>query len=106
MEDNSSENANQQQDNEWRQRELGALWVRQGKSQRYLTGTIRVGEFGVEKEVKIIVFSNKHKSKNERAPDYVVYESKDKEEGQPVVAEKEETTSVDLKEEEIPEVFQ
>tara|TARA_R100000808_G_scaffold4105_1_gene13662 strand:+ start:21610 stop:21906 length:297 start_codon:yes stop_codon:yes gene_type:complete len=65
----------QTNDSKWRQRELGALWKRQGRNQNYLTGTLRIGEFGVEKEVKIVIFTNKNKAKNERAPDFIVYES-------------------------------
>ena len=37
---------------------------------------IRIGEFGVEKEIKIVVFTNKGKIKNERAPDFIVYEDR------------------------------
>lgn len=62
---------------EWSKRELGALWKRQGKSQNYLSGFIKVGEFGVEQEVRVVIFTNKHKSKNEKAPDFVVYLSEE-----------------------------
>ena len=54
MQDNT-DNTNTN-DNEWRNRELGALWVRSGRSQKYLTGTIKVGEFGLEQEIKVIIF--------------------------------------------------
>ena len=64
--------------NEWRQREMGALWRREGKSQNYLSGYVKIGEFGTEKEVRVIVFTNKGKSKNPKAPDFVVYESEDR----------------------------
>jgi hypothetical protein len=61
---------------EWRERELGALWVRQGKGQKYLTGHVELETMpGVKEKVKVVVFSNKGKSENERAPDYVVYRS-------------------------------
>lgn len=62
-------------DNEWKQRELGALWRRSGKSQKYLSGYIKVGNELEEKEVRLIVFTNKYKSENEKAPDFVIYES-------------------------------
>lgn len=62
---------------EWRKRECGALWKREGRSQNFLSGYVKVGEFGVEKEVKLVVFTNKYKKENERAPDFVVYESSD-----------------------------
>lgn len=62
-------------DNEWRQRELGALWRRSGKNQKYLSGYIKLGDELEEREVRLIVFTNKYKSENEKAPDFVIYES-------------------------------
>tara|TARA_R110001592_G_scaffold321636_3_gene600242 strand:- start:392 stop:739 length:348 start_codon:yes stop_codon:yes gene_type:complete len=63
---------------EWKNRELGALWVRAGKSQKYLSGQIKMETMpGVEETIKVVVFTNKGKEKNERAPDYVVYRSED-----------------------------
>jgi hypothetical protein len=63
---------------DWNKRELGALWRREGKNQNYLSGFIKVGEFGVEREYKLVIFTNKNKSKNPKAPDFVVYQSEDK----------------------------
>jgi len=69
----------QNQNSEWRDRELGALWVRQGKNQKYLSGHLEVESMpGVSERIKVVVFSNKGKAKNEQAPDYVVYRSVDK----------------------------
>ena len=34
----------------------------------------------MEKEVKIVVFTNKGKAKNERAPDFIVYEDQPRDE--------------------------
>ena len=65
----------QNAESKWKSRELGALWKRQGRNQNYLTGKIKIGEFGVEKEVKVVIFTNKNRDKNERAPDFIVYES-------------------------------
>ena len=66
----------EKQQSEWRNRELGALWVRQGKGQKYLTGHLEIETMpGVNEKVKVVVFSNKGKQKNENAPDYVVYRS-------------------------------
>lgn len=70
----SNQNQNGQ-DNEWKERELGALWRRSGKNQKYLSGYIKVGDELEEKEVRLIVFTNKYKSENEKAPDFVIYES-------------------------------
>lgn len=75
------DNSNQNNNSEWRERELGALWVRQGKGQKYLSGHLEVETMpGVKEKVKVVVFSNKGKAKNEQAPDYVVYRSVDREE--------------------------
>ena len=63
---------------EWKNRELGALWVRNGKNQKYLSGTINVETMpGVTEPVKVVVFTNKGREKNEKAPDYVIYRSED-----------------------------
>ena len=64
--------------NDWSKRELGALWKRQGKSQNYLSGFVKVGEFGVEQEVRLVIFTNKNKVKNTKAPDFVIYQSEDR----------------------------
>jgi hypothetical protein len=63
---------------DWQKRELGALWVREGKNQKYLSGHMKVETMpGVQESVKVVVFTNKNKEKNERAPDYVVYRSEE-----------------------------
>lgn len=72
MSDNNDTVTSQQSD--WKKRELGALWRREGKTQKYLSGLLKIGEFGTEKEVRIVVFTNKGKAKNEKAPDFIVYE--------------------------------
>ena len=66
------------ENNEWKKRELGALWRREGKNQNYLSGHVKIGEFGVEKEVKLVVFTNKYKSENSKAPDFILYEASDR----------------------------
>ena len=87
-----NENANKDKDkdntnestNEWKAREMGALWRREGKQQNFLSGLIKTGadEFGVKTEVKVVVFTNKGKSKNERAPDFIIYEDRPREEAE------------------------
>jgi uncharacterized protein (DUF736 family) len=62
--------------NDWSKRDIGALWRREGSTQKYLSGYIKVDELGLEKEVKVVVFSNKNKKNNEKAPDYRIYISK------------------------------
>tara|TARA_R110002020_G_scaffold309790_2_gene525695 strand:- start:1413 stop:1742 length:330 start_codon:yes stop_codon:yes gene_type:complete len=73
--ENEQGNDDSNAESKWRSRELGALWKRQGRNQNYLTGKLKIGEFGVEKEVQVVIFTNKNKDKNERAPDFIVYES-------------------------------
>lgn len=69
----------QNNNSEWSDRELGALWVRQGKGQKYLSGHLEIETMpGMTEKVRVVVFSNKGKSKNEQAPDYVVYKSVDR----------------------------
>lgn len=78
MNDNNDTVTSQQSD--WKKRELGALWRRDGKSQKYLSGILKFGEFGTEQEVRVVVFTNKGKQKNEKAPDFIVYQESRKEE--------------------------
>jgi uncharacterized protein (DUF736 family) len=55
--------------NDWEDRELGALWVHtKPDGTKYLTGSIN--------KEKIIIFKNKYKEDNERAPDFRVYKQK------------------------------
>lgn len=55
--------------NDWEDRELGALWVHtKPDGTKYLTGSIN--------KEKIIIFKNKYKEENERAPDFRVYKQK------------------------------
>lgn len=53
--------------------ELGALWKKEGRNQTYLTGYVTTAD---GKRVNVVVFSSKNK-KNERQPDYRIYESID-----------------------------
>lgn len=56
---------------EWDDRELGALWinVKPGGNDKYLTGHIN--------NEKVIVFKNKFKDENPKAPDFRVYKQKE-----------------------------
>ena len=56
---------------EWSDRELGALWlnVNQKTNEKYLTGHIN--------NEKIIMFKNKFKEDNPKAPDFRIYKQKD-----------------------------
>ena len=59
------------EENEWSDRELGALWVntKQNSGEKYLTGHIK-GE-------KVIVFKNRFKEENPKAPDFRIYRQKE-----------------------------
>ena len=75
VQDSKTDNS---QESKWRSRELGALWVRNGKNQKYLSGSVNIETMpGVTETLKVVVFTNKNRDKNERAPDYVVYRSED-----------------------------
>lgn len=69
---------NTEKQNEWKSRELGALWIKEGRNQKFLSGHVTLEDMpGVTTKVKVVVFSNKGKTENERAPDYVIYRSVD-----------------------------
>ena len=59
------------EENEWNDRELGALWVntKNNSGEKYLTGQIK-GE-------KVIVFKNRFKEENPKAPDFRIYRQKE-----------------------------
>lgn len=61
---------NNKQQNDWQKRDIGALWKRDGKTQKYLSGYFK-DELG--EQVEIVIFANKFKNENPKAPDYRVY---------------------------------
>ena len=64
--------------NDWQERECGALWKQKGRNQNFLSGHVEVDNgFGEKQKVKLVVFSNKHKSADNH-PDFRVYLSKDR----------------------------
>tara|TARA_Y100000310_G_C20593088_1_gene769110 strand:+ start:903 stop:1184 length:282 start_codon:yes stop_codon:yes gene_type:complete len=60
--------------NEWSEREIGALWKREGRNQKYLTGKVKDSEGN---EQQVVIFSNKNKTKDNQ-PDFRVYKSVDR----------------------------
>ena len=49
---------NNTKESQWKKRERGALWKKEGKSQNYLTGVIKsLDDMGQEVKNKVIVFS-------------------------------------------------
>lgn len=81
--------SDKKENTEWNDREIGALWVnvKQGSNDRYLTGQVN-GE-------KVIMFKNKYKDDNPKAPDFRMYKQKDQE-GAAKSAQKQEEPEVDL----------
>ena len=63
-----SEQTSSEKSSEWKEREIGALWKRDGKNQSYLTGKL--------KDQQVIVFENTNK-RSEKAPDFIMYESRE-----------------------------
>jgi len=72
-----SNNMENNKESEWKQRERGALWKKEGKNQNYLTGIIKsLDDMGQQVKSKVIVFANKNKT-SENAPDFIIYDSKE-----------------------------
>jgi uncharacterized protein (DUF736 family) len=68
---NTPQDNKQQSDN--KNEEIGALWKRTSRNNMtYLAGHVKVDELGMEKTVKVVVFSNQNKQKDNQ-PDYRVY---------------------------------
>lgn len=71
-----SENTKQ---NEWDVKELGVLWKRQSRAgENYLNGKINLKSLGFDKDVSLIIFSNKNKTKDSH-PDLRIYISENRE---------------------------
>jgi len=63
-------------ENNWSKREKGAFWVKTSSrdNSEYMTGHIEIEIGGKKIKEDLVVFRNKEK-KNERAPDWRVFES-------------------------------
>ena len=79
--------SDEQKNNDWKERELGALWVKTSLSgTQYMTGHIELKD--ASGKVQLVIFKNKHKLNedgtvaNERAPDFRVYKSEEREQRQ------------------------
>jgi hypothetical protein len=60
--------------------EIGALWERDGRNGKFLSGRIKLPD-GTDQE--IVVFANDRKQPGERTPDWRVYKSQPRDGGQP-----------------------
>jgi hypothetical protein len=69
------ENKNSEKANEWKKRELGALWKKEGKNQNYFSGKINVENFKDSSSINIVGFTNKNKKDKVSAPDVILYAS-------------------------------
>ena len=61
--------------NDWKERELGALWRVDGGKQSFYSGEIIDKSSGQKK--KIVIFINDKKDKASNQPDLRIYESKE-----------------------------
>ena len=84
--------------NDWSDRECGALWKQKGRNQNFLSGHVEVDNgLGEKQKVRLVVFSNKHKNADNH-PDFRVYLSQDREQASATEATStsSESTSDDL----------
>lgn len=79
--------SDEQKNNEWKERELGALWVKKSLSgTQYMTGHVELKDS--TGKVQLVVFKNKHKYNedgtvaNDKAPDFRLYKSESREDRQ------------------------
>ena len=61
--------SNSENNNDWKEREIGALWKRESSNQKYLSGKMKVGG----KEVGVVIFTNRYKEEGSKQPDFRVY---------------------------------
>ena len=74
MNDNNTTEAGSSASDEWKQRELGALWRIDGQKQSYYSGSIKDSE---GRDLKIVCFPNSFKEKGSNQPDIRIYASKE-----------------------------
>ena len=67
-------NTNTNKQNEWKEREMGALWKRTSKNGKstFCTGYITSNELGREVKQRVVMFANKGKQ-TDTHPDYIIY---------------------------------
>ena len=73
-----STNNTNTKNNEWREREVGALWMNQGTTQDFMSGHCSVND----EKIELVVFKNKNKT-SDRAPDYILYKNRRLDENAP-----------------------
>lgn len=83
----NSENTN----NDWKEREIGALWKRESSNQKYLSGKMKVGG----EEVGVVIFTNRYKEEGSKQPDFRVYLERKREDEEAVTATAAQTSQED-----------
>ena len=68
----STDNTQTDKQTDWQKREVGALWKKESATQKYFSGHVKVDDYGEEKMVRVVVFSNRHKTKDNQ-PDFRIY---------------------------------
>ena len=71
MNENETSTVDKPAGNSWKDThpEIGALWIKEGKGQKFMSGYVEVG--GEKK--RVIVYSNKYKDQNPNSPDFRMY---------------------------------
>ncbi len=67
---------NTKNNDEWKKRELGALWRVEGRNQSFYSGEIALSDGSKQ---KIVIFKNKFKEQGTKQPDLRIYQSMDTE---------------------------
>ena len=58
--------------NDWKKREVGALWRKESATQKYFSGHVKIDDYGEEKLLKVVVLKNNYKEKDNH-PDFRIY---------------------------------
>ena len=82
---------------DWQKREVGALWKKERPTQKFFSGHVKVDDYGEEKLLKVVVFSNRHKNKDSH-PAFRIYTVEDQ---KPRSTKPEESVSSDVETEEV-----
>ena len=71
MSENETSTVDKPAGNSWKDThpEIGALWIKEGKGQKFMSGYVEVD--GEKK--RVIVYSNKYKDQNPNSPDFRMY---------------------------------
>ena len=63
---------NAEKSQEWKNREVGALWKKKNEKGSYCTGYVTIDELGQKTKRRVIMFANKQKNKDS-SPDFIIY---------------------------------